>query len=628
MPEPLQLKDHSSEVRIFTVRVWVVAFFVLAMVGTLITRYYYLQVVHHENYATQSDRNRIHVQPIPPTRGLIYDRNGVLLAENRASYTLSLIKERVPDLPATLNLLASLIPISPNDLDKFEKSLDQRRRPFEAVPLRYQLTEEEIAKVAVNEYRLEGVEVEAQLVRHYPFGEFFAHSIGYVGRISDRELAAFDEAEYERYRGTFSMGKIGLEKQYEDLLLGRVGYQNVETNARGRVLKELERSDPQPGQDLHLYLDVAVQQAAMAALGEQRGAAVAIDVRTGGILAIASNPGFDPNLFVTGISYEDYRVLNESIDTPLFDRALRGQYPPGSTLKPMLGLAGLHWGFVNPNHTIYDRGYFQLPGDGRHYRDNISWGHGKAVNLREAIVESCNTFYYDLVHRMTIDTIHPFGRQFGLGQRTGIDLSGERSGIWPSREWKREARGLVWYPGDTLNVGVGQGFVLVTPLQLAVMAATLATRGERLQPQLLHYLDGGEGSELVARPPLTSAAIADRHWDYVLNAMERVVHDPRGTARKISNGLQYRMAGKTGTAQIVGMVQGEKYDIESVAKRQRDQALFIGFAPVEKPQIAVSVIVENGEHGGTAAAPVARAIIDSYVASESRRQATRARQGG
>lgn len=628
MSEHLHLKDHNSEARVFLNRVWFVSFAVFAMLGVLIARYYNLQVVHHEDYATQSDRNRIHVQPIAPTRGLIYDRNGILLAENRASYTLSLTKELVPDMPATLDLLASIIEVSPADLEKFQNSLAQRRRPFEAVPLRYQLSEEEIARLAVNEYRLEGVEVEAQLVRHYPFGDLLAHSIGYVGRINDRELAAFDEVEYERYRGTFSIGKIGLERQYEDLLLGKVGYQNVETNARGRVLKELERDDPQPGQDLHLYLDVEVQRAAMEALGDQRGAAVAVDVRTGGVLAIASTPSFDPNLFVTGISFEDYRALNESIDTPLFDRALRGQYPAGSTLKPMLALAGLHTGHLTADHTIYDNGFFRLPGDTRRYRDHISWGHGKAVGLREAIAESCNTFYYDLAHRMTIDNIHPFGTHFGLGQRTGIDLPGERPGIWPSRQWKRETRGEAWYPGDTLNVGVGQGFVSITPIQLAVMTATLASRGERRKPQLVQFLRDGEQSKLQSNPAIDRIAVAEAHWKQVLQGMEDVIHGAKGTARRISKGLEYRMAGKTGTAQIVAMAQDEVYDIESVAKRKRDQALFVGFAPVQDARIAVGVIVENGEHGSTTAAPIARAIMDAFFASERRREAKFTSQGG
>jgi len=461
MAEPLRLKDHSIEARVFTHRVAFMAAVVALMVGGLVYRYHSLQVTHYEDYATQSDRNRIHVQPIPPTRGLIYDRNGVLLADNRPSYTLTLVKERVPDLDQTLALLSDIITVTDNDLERFNKALDQRRRPFEAVPLRLQLSEAEIAKLAVNEYRLEGVEVEAQLVRHYPFAELFAHTVGYVGRINDREMAAFSEDEYRRYRGTYSIGKIGLEKQYEDLLLGTVGYQNVETNARGRVLRELERQDPQPGRDLHLYLDTEVQRTAMEALAGRRGSVVALDVNSGGVVAMASSPSFDPNLFVTGISVDDYTRLRDSLDNPFLDRSIQGQYAPGSTLKPMLGLGALHHDIITTEHTIEDIGYFLF--DGRRYRDHISWGHGKNVDLRQAIVESCNTFYYDLANRMTIDVIHDWGARFGLGSRTGIDIPSERSGIWPSRTWKRNARGVPWYPGDTINVGVGQGFVLVTP---------------------------------------------------------------------------------------------------------------------------------------------------------------------
>lgn len=616
MSDHLQLRDHSSEARVFIARLWVAAFLVLVLVAMLIARYYTLQVVHHQDYATQSDRNRIHVQPIAPTRGLIYDRNGILLAENRPSYTLSIISELVEDLPATIELLNSLVEISESDLERFERNLAQRRRPFEAIPLRYQLSEEEIARVAVNEFRLKGIEVEAQLVRYYPFKDLFSHSIGYVGRINDQELSSFTEEEYERYRGTFTLGKTGLEHQYEDFLLGQVGYRHVETNARGRVLRELERVDPEPGQDLHLFLDLDIQRSAVEALGEERGAVVAIDVNTGGVLAIASTPGFDPNAFVTGISHQEFRELNESLDTPLFDRALRGQYPAGSTLKPMLAIGGLQQGFIDAHYTISDPGFFRLPNDTRRYRDHIAWGHGNAVDLHQAIVESCNTFYYDLAHRMTIDNLHPLGNQFGLGERTGIDLPGERPGLWPSREWKRGSRGAAWYPGDTLNVGVGQGYVLVTPVQLAVMTATLASRGERRQPQLVNHWR--EGKTL---PPVESIEIEDRHWDSIINAMADVVHSPRGTARRINENLDYRIAGKTGTAQVVGIAQDERYDSEALEKRRRDQALFVGFAPAENPRIAVSVIVENGESAGRTAAPVARRVMDTFFASEQRREA-------
>ncbi|MGH1471741.1 MAG: penicillin-binding protein 2 [Cellvibrionaceae bacterium] len=642
MAEPLQLKDHYNETRIFIHRLWCVILFVLILIGVLVFRYYNLQITHHQNYATQSDRNRIHVQPIPPTRGLIYDRNGQLLAENQPSYTLTVIKERVDDLDRTLDLLASIISISENDLERFQKNLAKRRRPFEAIPLRFKLNEDEIAKLAVNKYRLEGVEVEAQLVRHYPYGELFAHSIGYVGRINDVELSQFSEEQVKAYEGTYSIGKIGIEKQYENTLLGNVGYQNVETNARGRVLKELERSDPTPGEDLHLFLDAEVQKAAQEALGDNRGAVVAIDVRNGGVIAIASTPSFDPNLFVTGISVKDYNRLRNSKDIPLFDRPLQGQYPPGSTLKPMLGLGGLHTGFLEPSRTIVDYGFYKLPGQARRYRDHIAWGHGKKVDLRQAIIESCNTFYYDLAYRMGIDNIYAFGSQFGLGKKTGIDLPSERRGNWPSREWKRDARGLAWYPGDSLNVGVGQGFVLTTPLQLAVMASTMAMRGELRAPRIVsdiippRLLEVKSALQVAAEEsslhrisnnvveahfPMSKLEVKEEHWDYVHSAMEQVIHGKKGTARRISHGIGYRMAGKTGTAQVISMGQDEKYDAEALKERQRDQALFIGFAPVENPQIAIAVLVENSGHGGEQSAPVARVVLDAYFDSEARRMA-------
>lgn len=642
MPEPLQLKDHYNETRTFIHRLWCVILFVVLLIILLVVRYYNLQITHYENYATQSDRNRIHVQPIPPTRGLIYDRNGKLLAENKPSYTLTVIKERVKDLDETLTFLSSIIPISESDLEKFQRNLKKRRRPFEAIPLRFQLDENEIAKLAVNKYRLEGVEVEAQLVRHYPYQELFAHSIGYVGRINDMELGRFTEDQSKAYEGTYSIGKIGIEKQYENILLGKVGYQNVETNARGRVLKELERSDPIPGDDLHLHLDVDVQKAAQEALGENRGAVVAIDVRSGGVIAIASTPSFDPNLFVTGISVKDYNRLRNSKDIPLFDRPLQGQYPPGSTLKPMLGLGGLHTGFLETSRTIVDYGFYKLPGQARRYRDHIAWGHGKKVDLKQAIIESCNTFYYDLAYRMGIDNIHAFGDQFGLGKKTGIDLPSERSGNWPSREWKRNARGLAWYPGDSLNVGVGQGFVLTTPLQLAVMASTMASRGELRTPRIVSdivpppllesensveenshdYFDRMTTDPFIETDvPKNIVSVAETHWDYVHNAMELVIHGAKGTARRISEGIGYRMAGKTGTAQVISIGQDEKYDAEALQERQRDQALFVGFAPAKNPQIAIAVLVENSGHGGEQSAPVARIVLDAYFESEAKRNA-------
>ncbi len=609
MAEPQQLKDHFREARIFRHRVVVAALVLIVLLGVLVARFHNLQVVHHTDYATQSDRNRVHVQSIPPTRGLIYDRNGVLLAENVPSYNLSIIKERVEDLDQTLEVLKGLLAIDDDEVQKFQKRLRQRRRPFEAVPLRYRLKEDEIARLAVNEYRLPGVEVEAQLVRHYPFGKLFAHSIGYVGRINDRELEAFSPEQYERYSGTHITGKIGLEKYYEDILLGEVGSQNVETNARGQVLRVLERVDPVPGANLVLNVDVQMQRAAYDAFEGQRGAAVVIDTITGGVLSMVSTPSFDPNLFVTGISFKDYRALSDSLDLPLFNRALQAQYPPGSTVKPMLGLAGLHNGIIDEHYSIRDPGFYQLKGDERVHRDWKPEGHGHKVDLRQAIQESCDTYFWDLAFRTGIDRMHNFGVQFGLGARTGVDIPSERRGIWPSKEWKRGARGLPWFPGDSLNVGLGQGDVLATPIQLALMTSTMANKGVRKKPLLVRSINAVEVPVETIAP---TSNVSEEHWDVVYDAMESVVHSRRGTAKVIRPGTKYQMAGKTGTAQVVAIAQGEKYDSESLAERHRDHALFVAFAPVDNPHIATAVLVENGEKSSKAA-KIARKILDKWL---------------
>ena len=609
MSEAQRFKDHHREARIFFSRVAIVALCMVGLMALLVARYYHLQITRYEDYATRSDRNRVHVQPVPPTRGLIYDRNGELLADNRPSYTLSIVRERVDDMASTISLLRSLVAIPQNDLDKFYDQLQQWRRPFEAIPLRYRLTEDEIARLAVNEYRLEGVEVNAQLVRHYPLGELYAHVLGYVGRISQADLAQFDEEDLQSYSGTHSIGKTGLERQYERLLLGEAGSQNVETNARGRVLRVLDRTDPKPGKDLHLNMDSRLQAVATGALDGQRGAVVALDVRTGGVLAAVSLPSFDPNLFVTGISFRDYRQLNQSLDLPLFNRFLQGQYPPGSTVKPMVGLAGLYYEVVDREHTINDPGYYRLPGDDRLYRDWKRSGHGPNIDLQDAVEQSCDVYFYDLGHRMGIDRMHEFGRHFGLGARTGVDIPSERGGNWPSREWKRANRGLPWFPGDNLNLAIGQGYALTTPMQLAEMTATLANRGHRLRPQVV----GQVGDKVMMPVEEDFINVEDEHWDYVLGAMMGVMHGARGTARRAAYGADYHIAGKTGTAQVVAIPQGQEYDSESLLERQRDHALFIGFAPAEAPRIAVAVIVENGESGSGVAAPVARQVFDAYM---------------
>jgi len=629
MAEHVALKDSYTEKRLYGLRVVLAGLFVLSLLVVLAVRFFTLQITEHSIYQTQSDRNRVQLQPIPPKRGLVYDRHGELLADNRPSYSLTLVKEQVDDLDETLQLLQGLIEIDQEHVAKFQKLL-KRRRPHASVPLKLNLSEQEIAIVSVNRYRLPGVDVEAQLDRYYPHGKMFAHALGYVGRISEEEQWDLDEVNYS---GTLQIGKIGLEKFYETQLHGKVGYQNVETNARGRVLRVLERVDPEPGADLRLHLDARTQRIAHQALlrerkagiavknptgipnSSSRGAVVAIDPRTGGVIAMVSTPSFDANLFVGGISSRDYNALRNSIDLPLFNRALQGQYPPASTVKPVYGLAGLHYGVVTEQTTVRDPGWYQLPNDDRKYRD-WTWqtkrsGHGKRVALEQAIVESCDVYYYDLAYKMGIDQIHEFLAPFGYGRKTGIDNTHERSGLLPSREWKQRYKRLPWFPGETLSVGIGQGYMLATPLQLATATATIANRGVHFTPRLVQQL----GDEVIVPPPLPSIELDQAHWDTVINAMEKVVHGYRGTANRMNRKAKYKMAGKTGSAQVVGIGQDEKYNVDDVAIRSRDHALFVGFAPVENPRIAVAVILENGEHGSWVST-VAREVFDAYLLDE------------
>lgn len=612
MQEDQQFKDHQREARLFRNRILVMAAFMLTLVSTVVYRYYDLQIVNYEEYATQSERNRVHVQPVAPTRGLIFDRNGELLADNKPSFTLYVISSTQDELDATIDLLKSLIEVTPLDLEKFYKAKKQRRHSLDPVPLRYRLTEEEIARLAVNQHLLDGVEVNAELVRNYPYRDLFAHVIGYTGRINEKEVAAFTPEQIQRYSGTHSVGKSGIELSYEDTLLGQVGSQNVETNVRGRVMWVLDRIDPKQGGDLHLHLDSRLQETATAVMRGRRGAVVAIDVKTGGVLAAVSYPGFDPNLFVTGISVPDYRALNNDIDTPLFNRFLQAQYPPGSTVKPVVGMAGLYHGFTDVNRTIADRGFYTLPGSSRIYRDWIlaktGGGHGM-VNLKTGLAESCNTYFWDLGVRMGIDHMSEFGAHFGLGMLTGIDIPNERRGVWPSREWKRATKGQAWYPGDTVNMSVGQGFVLTTPMQLAVMASTIANRGTRFRPQLVRQIGDQPQAPIIESQLETKP----EYWDAIFDGMAEVMHGARGTARRAAERSEYRMAGKSGTAQAVGIAQNAKYNSGLLKERHRDHALFIAFAPVENPQIAVAVMLENAEGGSSQAAPVARAMMDAHL---------------
>jgi len=611
MPQHIALKDPHLEIRTYSARTITAIGFVLALLGVVLARYYNLQISEYETYRTQSERNRVQLQPLPPTRGLIYDRNGVLLADNRPSFMLSIVRERVPDLEQTLAELQQLLPVTDNDLERFHKKR-QRSRPYEAVPLRFRLTEEEQAVLAVNRHRLPGVVVEAQLVRHYPHGELFAHALGYVGRINEREVLELDETDY---RGTFHVGKVGVEKYYEDLLHGDVGYQNVETNAHGRVLRVLERHAPAPGANLTLNLDYRLQLTAREALGDRRGAVVAIDPHTGGVLALVSTPGFDTNLFVNGISSADYSALRDSLDVPLYNRAVQGAYPPGSTIKPFMGMAGLESGLVTPEYTVRDPGWYSLPGSSHRYRDWVlrirGTGHAPRVDLKMAIAESCDTYFYDLARRLTIDRMHDYLYPYGFGHRTAIDTTNESAGVLPSTSWKQQSMAKPWYPGETISAGIGQGYWLTTPLQLAVATSVLASRGERHEPRLVMAIDG----EPVAAPSLDPVVASEAAWAAVYDGMREVVHGKHGTAKYLSEDITYEMAGKTGTAQVIGIAQGEVYREEEVDERHRHHGLFIAFAPLDDPQIAVAIIVENGG-GSSAAAPVARAVIDTWLQRE------------
>ncbi len=608
------LKDHLRETHLFTSRALVALVGVMLLLVLVVGRLVYLQIISHEHFSTLSENNRVNIVPIPPTRGLIYDRKGVLLAQNLPAFSLEVIPEQVKNLDETLAELAGLVAISEEDLEQFKKRLEQKH-PFEAIPLRLRLSEEEVARFAVNRHRFPGVDIGARLTRDYPLGELGVHAVGFVGRINEAELQSLDATNY---RGTTYTGKTGVEKYYEAVLHGQVGYQHEETNAVGRVLRVLERRLPAPGQNLYLSLDADLQWVAELALTGKRGAVVAINPKSGEVLVLASLPGYDPGAFVNGISTKDYQALQDSLDQPLFNRVLTGQYPPGSTIKPLLALAGLEYKEVTPRTSTFCPGWFSLPGDEHRYRDWKREGHG-TTNVRTAIMHSCDVYFYDLARTLGIDRIHKYLSYFGLGRRTGIDLPGEAAGLLPSREWKRAARRQAWFPGETLITGIGQGFMLTTPLQLAAATAMLANRGEVFRPQILRATQATSGGELMMQAPLHTAKVPlsdPANWDVVIGAMQDVVHDPGGTAKGINRGLAYHIAGKTGTAQVFGIKQGEKYKASELAERLHDHALFVAFAPVEDPEIAVAVIVENGGSGSGEAAPVARAVMDRYFSGK------------
>ncbi|MBR9830110.1 MAG: penicillin-binding protein 2 [Oceanospirillales bacterium] len=615
-----RLKDYSRESITFTNRAAIAFTFVVLLMLVLIGRIYYLQVIEHDRYAAISEQNRVQLQPVAPRRGLIYDRNGVLLADNRPNFSLTLLKEEIGDLDTTLAELGQLVELNARDIERFRKRLQQRRRPYETVPLRFGLSEDEIARVSLNYHRLPGIQVEADLVRYYPHGASLVHALGYVGRINERELTQVDD---KNYAATHYIGKLGIEKFYEGVLHGQVGFQKVETNARGRILRVLERQDPVPGVDLQLSLDLRLQQFAETLLVGRRAAMVAIEPESGEILALVSTPSYDPNLFVTGISSKDYNALRDSPDLPLFNRSLRGSYPPASTIKPVIALAGLETGAITAEDRVWDPGFYQITQNGRRYRDWKRWGHGW-VNLDDALAESCDVWFYEVGHKMGVDPMSAMLGKFGVGEDTSLDLPEALTNFLPSREWKEGSRRLPWYPGDSINMSIGQGFLVMTPLQMATTTAVIANRGRWVQPRMLQGVLAEPGGEPQPYAPMLNRKEkpADvvlkqpAHWDQVIDGMVSVMHGTKGTARRVGASASYRIAGKTGTAQVVGIAQDAVYDAESLAERHRDHALFVAFAPVEAPKIAVALVVENGGGGSSTAAPIAREVMDAWLTGD------------
>ncbi len=606
-----QLKDDYSETRLIQRRLVVAAFIVLGLMSIVLARLYVLQVVEHDHFSTLSNSNRVRLKELPPTRGLIFDRNGVEMANNLPSYRLEIIREQVENLDETISRLKEYVEISEYEILKYQ-SISKRRRSFESVPLLLNLSDEEVAVLAVNMHKFQGVEINARLTRNYPLGKHAVHALGYVGRIDHNDLNNLDEAAYA---GTSYVGKLGLEKYYENELHGAVGYQRVEVNASGRTIRVLDEEPPLSGHNLHLTIDSHLQSLAEDTFKNERGSLVAIDPNNGEVLALVSMPSFDPNLFVNGISFKDYNALRDSSRRPLFNRALTGQYPPGSTTKPFYGLAGLEESVLNSKRKVYCNGYYLLPNDDHKYRDWKKRGHG-SMDLNDAITQSCDVYFYELAYALGIDRMSAFMKQFGFGSRTGIDSTSEQPGLMPSREWKRRAKNQPWFPGETLIAGIGQGAVLTTPLQLANATAAISMQGTRYVPHLVRSVDAPDFSaQTIIQPQIAGNYEVKKklNWEHVIKGMKNVVHGIRGTAHRIGRKAPYEIAGKTGTAQVFTIAQDEEYEEKNVVKKLRDHALFIGFAPIDDPKIAIAVIVENGGHGSSVAAPIARKMMDAYL---------------
>jgi penicillin-binding protein 2 len=606
----VEIRNAQAEIQQFRVRLAVAGIFTLVMFGLLFVRFFYLQIVQHQHYHTLAEANRISIVPIVPNRGIIVDRNGAVLAHNYSAYTLEVTPSKVSDLEGTIDELSAIVEITPRDRRRFRKLLEESKR-FESLPIRTRLSDEEIARFAANRYRFPGIEVKARLFRQYPQGELFSHVVGHIGRINQKELDQLEEEDkLSNYRGTDYIGKTGLEQSYEQYLHGTTGVEEVEVDSGGRAVRALSRTPPVSGANLVLKLDARLQEMVYRSFGERRGALVAMEPATGGILAFVSKPGFDPNMFVDGIDPQNWNELNTSIDRPMVNRALAGTYPPGSTFKPYMALAALAYGKRRPEQAISDPGFFNF--GGHQFRDDKVGGHGM-VDMYKSLVVSCDTYYYMLANDLGIDHIARFMSQFGFGSRTGVDIPGEAAGILPSSEWKMKRFKQKWYAGETVSVGIGQGYNSYTPLQLATAMSTLANDGLMFRPHFVNYVEDVHSRErtYVEPKPLRQIELKPEHIAVIKNALEGV--NKEGTGARAFAKAGYTSAGKTGTAQVVAIKQGEKYVESRVAERHRDHALFIAYAPAEHPTIAVAVIVENAGFGARSAAPIARQVFDYYL---------------
>ncbi|TMN70648.1 penicillin-binding protein 2 [Pseudoalteromonas sp. S1727] len=608
------IRDHSAEANLFARRAFVGFVFITILVAVLLSNLYTIQVDDHQDYQTRSNDNRIKVIPIAPNRGLIYDRNGVLLAENKPVYNLEVIPEEVDDLDASLSALTQFIDISDQQKSDFIDDIKHNRR-FKSQVLKARLTELEVARFSVNQHKFPGFSIEARLARYYPYADTLTHALGYVAKLNKKELAKLEsEDQGTNYRATHDIGKLGIEKYYEQLLHGQVGSQRVEVNNRGRVIRTLSMTPPQPGHDLVLTLDIGLQQIAQHAFKDMRGAVVVMDAKDGGVLALYSNPSYDPNLFVHGISSKNYKALLNP-DRPLINRTTQGRYAPASTVKPHLAILALEEGLVTEHTTIWDPGFFQIPNVDHKWRDWKRWGHGH-VDVYKAIEESCDTYFYDTAYRLGITKISDFMAQFGFGDLTGIDIHEETTAILPSKEWKEARFKESWWRGDTISVGIGQGYWTATPMQIANALNILVNKGINRPPHLVQVAKQENQVVQINNEEKPPVILKDpNHWQIALDAMHNTVTKVTGTAHKAFRGVSYDPAGKTGTAQLVSIAQGERYDAKSLKERHRDNAIYVGFAPYDDPQIVVSIVVENTGGGSTVGAPIARQLMDYYFSA-------------